>query len=133
MAAIIPIALSNGKVGLGSSTFSNGIMFYESGVLGTVLVFSLSLLFSDYFVFRFVNYIGRYSLYFMCMHCLYRKIIYMIFDGLHIATVDQTANQMGYSIICFALIFALSYATVLMINLLKRTMKDRNKNNKKGC
>ena len=55
MAAIIPIALSNGKVGLGSSTFSNGIMFYESGVLGTVLVFSLSLLFSDYFVFRFVK------------------------------------------------------------------------------
>lgn len=124
LVSVIPIALANGTVGLGSSTFSNGIMFYESGVLGTVFAFSLSMLFSGLKGFRIINYVGKNSLYFMGIHCLFRSSVYYVFERYNIATIETINSHWGFSILAFVVLFVLTLVTVVGINIIRQKIRD---------
>ena len=124
LALVIPIALANGKVGLGSSSFSNGIMFYETGVMGTVFAFSLSKLLSGLKGFQIINYVGKNSLYFLGTHCLFRSLIYYAFERFSIATIETINSHWGVSIFAFVVLFSLTLVTVIVINYLKQKICD---------
>lgn len=130
LASVVPIALANGTVGLGSSTFSDGIMFYESGVLGTVFAFSLSMQLSGLKGFQIINYVGKNSLYFMGIHCLFRSLIYYVFERFNIATIETINSHWGFSIIVFVVLFVLTFVTVIGINFLRQKKRDFRNNRK---
>lgn len=65
LAVLIPLALYNGPVSIGSKRLNNGFLFYMTGVLGTIGVINLSKLISR---FRLLEYIGRKSFYIMAFH-----------------------------------------------------------------
>lgn len=130
LASVVPIALANGTVGLGSSTFSDGIMFYESGVLGTVFAFSLSMLLSGLKGFQIINYVGKNSLFFMGIHCLFRSLIYYVFERFNIATIETINSHWGFSIIAFVVLFVLTFVTVIGINNIRQKIRDYRNNRK---
>lgn len=65
LVVLIPLALYNGSVSMGSKRLNNGFLFYITGVLGSISVINLSMLISR---FRLLEYIGRKSFYIMAFH-----------------------------------------------------------------
>ena len=111
---------------MGSSTFSNGIMFYESGLLGTIFIISLSYLLdkgSSLFIIKPVIYMGRFSLYFMCVHNFIRYILYLAFERIGISQ-SLINYEWLYSAIFYIILLGFSFITVFLINLVGKKISD---------
>ena len=88
MAIGIPLALFNGKVSLGSKILNNGLLFYITGILGTVFILSLSILLDK---IKALNYFGRVSFAVMGIHYLFRMVVSKIYVILGIEAYDSTS------------------------------------------
>lgn len=76
LAVLIPLALYNGKVSLGSKILNNGLLFYLTGITGTVFVLSLSIILDR---IKVLNYFGRVSFSVMGIHYLFRMVVSKIY------------------------------------------------------
>lgn len=66
----LSLTLINGKVSLGSRDLENGVLFFMTGVLGTVIILTVSLLFGQN---RFLRFCGRNSFILMAVHVVFRR------------------------------------------------------------
>ena len=107
--AILPIAMKNGKVSLGSGLFGNGILLYITGVLGTLgVLFAAEALKNS----RFLRYLGRNTFAIMGTHVVIRDVFnigcsflgWPVYDNQSIReSVIPFVLVLGASLICTAL------------------------------
>lgn len=115
-ALMVPIALANGKISLGSNIVNCVPFLYLSGVLGTVSVLSLSQVVSS----GFVEFIGRNSFDFLGVHGLVRYIF--IYLMLKMISVDFwcVCEDYLYTIPMFVAVFSVSYFVVIINQYVKK-------------
>lgn len=87
VSVLIPLALHNGKVSLGSKILNNGFLLYLTGVLGSVAVLSMSGLFEKN---KFLMYCGRNSFQIMAVHYLIRDFVRLVYSFFDIPLYDKT-------------------------------------------
>lgn len=114
---IIPLALYNGHVSLGSKILNNGFIFYLTGIIGTIGIISLSIMLEKS---KFLRYCGRNSLYIMGIHCLIRNTIYSAHSVLGIPLYDK--YNFVQTLIPFIIVVFLSLVFVLIYNKLKEVL-----------
>lgn len=101
---LIPFALYNGKVSMGSKTLGNGFIFYLTGVLGVFGILSLSMLFERN---RFLKYCGRNSFVIMAVHYLIRDFLRLLYSFFDIPIYDK------FSVV--ETIFPIIFVTILSL------------------
>lgn len=84
---LIPLALYNGKISLGSKVLSNGFILYLTGLLGVCGILELSVLFEKN---SFLKFCGRNSFQIMAVHYLIRDFIILICSFCGIPLYDKT-------------------------------------------
>lgn len=75
-AVLIPLALLNGKISIGSKDLNNGFLLYLTGIAGTIFIISLSILLQKARIFQFM---GQTSFYIMGIHYLLRMVISKVY------------------------------------------------------
>ena len=71
-AIIVPVALYNEKISIGSKTLNNGLLLYITGLAGTFSVFNTGLLLEKN---KFLIYLGKNSFCIMAVHYLFKDAI----------------------------------------------------------
>lgn len=112
---LFPLAVMNGKITLGSKILNNGFLLYLNGVLGTALVFVISVLLEKS---RFLLFCGRNSFQIMATHYLFRNYIvrplYRVLTG---EIYDR--ENIKETIIPFLAVFSLSMLFTVIHNKIK--------------
>ncbi len=111
---LIPLALLNGKVSMGSKELNNGFLFYATGLIGSALVLSAGLLLKKS---KFLAYCGKNSFYIMSTHYLAREAIRMLYKFADIPIYDKTS--LTETIIPIIIVLCLSLSFVFVYNIIK--------------
>lgn len=105
-----PLALANGKVSLGSKILNNGFIFYATGIIGTLLVVSVSVLLKKS---RFLTWCGQNSFYIMAVHYVCRVLLRYVYKLFDVPLYDKTSLKetiLPYIIVLtFSMLFAYGY------------------------
>ena len=116
-----PIAQLNGKVTLGSRVLHNGILFFISGVLGTVAVMALSLLLEKC---SFLKFMGRNSFILMATHVVFRRFtVPKIYDAFGYELYNNKSNS--ETIVPFIIVFALTLAFTCIYACIQKKLRAR--------
>ncbi len=102
-AIVIPLALLNGKVSLGSKILNNGFLFYITGITGTVFILAISIILEK---IKLLVYFGKVSFSLMGIHYLLRTVISKVYVILEIEPYN--ANIVKECIVPFAVITIMS-------------------------
>lgn len=103
MIAMIPLALLNGKVSIGSKILRNGILMYVTGVLGTMSILALSQTISRS---KVLQYCGRNSFYIMAMHVIFIGILLKCMEMVGLGGYND--HNIMQSILPFVAVFVAS-------------------------
>ncbi|MBQ8027059.1 MAG: hypothetical protein IJ261_02960, partial [Clostridia bacterium] len=115
LAAGIPLALLNGKVSLGSKILGNGFLFYLTGIIGTVFILSLSIIFEKS---KLLKYCGKVSFYIMAIHYLIRMILSKTYVILGIEAYNSTVLKE-----CIIPIILITILSILSALVYDKTVK----------
>lgn len=110
-AVLIPVALLNGKISIGSKELNNGFLLYLTGITGTTAILSLSILLQKARIFQFM---GRTSFYIMGIHYLLRMVISKVYVILGIPAYNS--ESLSECILPFVTISVLSLIFALIYN-----------------
>lgn len=111
---LIPLALLNGKVSMGSKVLNNGFLFYATGILGTVLTLSVGWVLKKS---KFLKYCGQNSFYIMSTHYLAREALRTLIYLVGIPMYDKT--RFTQTIIPIILVLGMSLCFVLVYRRIK--------------
>lgn len=116
-----PIAQLNGKVSLGSRVLHNGILFFISGVLGTVAVMALSLLLERC---AFLKFLGRNSFILMATHVVFRRFtVPKIYDAFGYELYNNKSNT--ETIVPFIMVFVMTVAFTFIYSYIQKKLRAR--------
>lgn len=117
---LIPLAIVNGKITLGTKILNNGFLLYINGVLGTMMILVFSILFEQN---RFLKYCGKNSFQIMASHYSIRNYIvrpaYKILKG---QVYDR--EILRETIVPFICVFVLSLLYTVIYNKVKKFAKN---------
>ncbi len=85
-AILIPLAIYNGKVSIGSKELKNGFIFYATGILGTLAILLLSIILKKN---KFFEYCGKNSFTIMGIHWVIIGFLKFIYEILNIPIYDN--------------------------------------------
>ena len=117
-ALLIPLALYNGKVSMGSKILGNGFILYLTGVLGACIILALSMMLKTN---RFLIYCGRNSFIIMAVHYLIRDFLRLLYSFFNIPLYDK--YSVVETILPIIIVTALSLLFSLFYNKLKMVVK----------
>lgn len=121
---LLPLALMNEKITLGSKILNNGCLLYINGVLGTFLVLTISILLEKN---KFLEFCGRNSFQIMASHYIIRNYIvrpvYQILNG-----TKYDRENIKETILPFLVVFGLSLLYTVIYNRIKEIRNRRIKN-----
>lgn len=108
---LLPLAMMNEKITLGSKILNNGFLLFINGVLGTILVLVISILLEKS---RFLMYCGRNSFQIMASHYIIRNYIvrpvYRILNGEIYDRENLTESLIPFlAVFCLSLLFTIVY------------------------
>ncbi len=83
---MIPLALLNGKISLGSKILNNGFLLYATGVLGTIGILAVSVLLQKC---KFLKFCGENSFYIMASHYMVRVFLRLGLEVLGLPLYDD--------------------------------------------
>ncbi|MBO5421432.1 MAG: acyltransferase family protein [Clostridia bacterium] len=115
---LVPLALYNGKVTMGSKVLNNGFIFYLTGLLGVCAILALSILFEKN---GFLKYCGRNSFQIMAVHYLIRDFIILCCLYFDIPLYDKT--NLIQTILPIIINICLSLLCVALYNKVKLLLK----------
>ncbi len=118
---LIPLALYNGKVSIGSKILNNGFIFYVTGMLGLSAILSLSVWLEKS---KFLKYCGRNSFQIMAIHCLARDSLSLVYSFFDIPIYDKT--NLIETILPIIIVICLSVLFVVFYNKVKSIVKGFN-------
>lgn len=122
MAAMIPLALLNGKVSIGSKILHNGILFYITGILGTLSIMALSWSISQS---KLLQYCGKNSFYIMAIHVI---ILGLLIKGMQYVGIGGYDNyNLAKSLPPFAAVVVSSMFFSELYVRTKNRIKERSK------
>lgn len=111
---LLPLAMMNEKITLGSKILNNGFLLFINGVLGTVLILVISILLEKN---RFLMYCGRNSFQIMASHYIIRNYIvrpvYRILTGRIYDRENLKESMLPFlAVFCLSLLFTIIYDKV---------------------
>ena len=113
-AIVIPLALYNGKISLGSKILNNGFILYLTGIWGTFAILGISLLLEKC---KFLLYLGKNSFYIMALHYLFKDGVIATYKALGITLYDKT--DLLETILPTIVVFMLTIAFLMLYNKIK--------------
>ncbi len=118
----LPLMVINGKVSLGSRVLHNGLLFFLTGLLGTLAVLAVSILLEKN---RFLLYLGQNTFCLMSVHYMIRKYtIPKYYKMLNITLYNR--KVLSETIIPFLIVFVLSLlATMAYRSMIQRLSQHR--------
>lgn len=117
---LIPLALINGKVSLGSKILNNGFLLYATGIIGSLCVLSLGVLLEKV---KILTYCGKNSFYIMSVHYLAKDAIRMFCKFADIPMYDKT--NFAETIIPIIIVLCLSLSFVSIYNRIKSVILNK--------
>lgn len=116
-----PLAQLNGKVTLGSRILHNGILFFMTGVIGSIAVFALSLLLERC---SFLKFCGRNSFIIMSVHYVFRRFtVPKIYYAFGYELYNKKSNT--ETILPFIIVFVLSIGFTFLYSYITNKLKKR--------
>lgn len=121
----IPLALMNGKITLGTKILNNGFLLYATGILGTLIVLTLSILLRES---KFLAYCGRHSFEIMASHYIFRKCLvrplYIVLKGkAYNRKVIEEAWLPFLIVLLLSLLFTVAYDRISAFFVKKKKLK----------
>lgn len=115
MAVMIPLALLNGKVSIGSKILNNGFLLYATGCLGALSVVALS-----HSIKRssFLQFCGKNSFSIMAVHVLFKYILFPK-NGKLEELLSYDNSSILNSLLPFAIVFSASLAIAYLYSKVK--------------
>ena len=120
IAVWLPLTLINGKVSLGSKVLHHGVLFYLTGMLGTMGVLSVSILLEK---FRFLGYLGRNTFCIMSVHYMIRKFMLPKYYGIF-GIPKYSSKVLKETIVPFILVFLLSLLVTAGYDRIKKSLES---------
>lgn len=120
--ALIPLALYNGKVSIGSKYLSNGFILYATGILGLIAILSLSTWLQKS---KFLRYCGRNSFSIMAFHCLMKRLVKAVYTVLGMPEYNET--NFVETIVPAIAVTILTLLLVLFYNKVKPIFKGKSR------
>ena len=116
MIILMPLAMMNGKITLGSKILNNGFLLYLNGILGTILILIMSVLFEKN---RFLIFCGRNSFSIMASHYLFRN--YIVKPVHRLVTGEMYDREsLTDTIVPFLAVFSLSFLFAIVYNMISK-------------
>lgn len=118
-AALVPLALRNGSVSIGSKRLGNGFLFYLTGLIGSAAVLLLALAFRRS---AFLRLCGKNSFTIMATHIVVVDTINSLCHFLHISWYDYYGviqYSIGQSLLLFAVVILVCAAFSFVYGKLK--------------
>ena len=128
LAVLIPLALRNGKVSIGSRILHNGLLFYITGILGTGCMLALASLLKQS---RFLQFCGRNSFTIMGSHFVIFGLVNSFLGvarHLHLP-IELSPRSFPQGTILFVIVASLSLLFVLFYNKIKEKILQRSLKN----
>lgn len=113
-AIVIPLALYNGRISLGSKILNNGFILYLTGLLGTFAILNIGLLLEKS---KFLLYLGKNTFYIMAVHYLFKDAVLSAYEAWGIPLYDKT--KLSETILPAIIVFLLTLAFIFIYNKLK--------------
>lgn len=117
---LVPLALHNGKISMGSKILGNGFILYSTGILGVCFILPLSILLKNNKLFK---YCGKNSFQIMAVHYLFRDSLRLFFKLFNIPIYDKTIWY--ETILPIAIVFFASVLFSLFYNKIKMLINQR--------
>ncbi|MBQ7669389.1 MAG: acyltransferase family protein [Clostridia bacterium] len=126
-ALMIPLALLNGKVSIGSRELGNGLLLYATGILGTAAILFISKAIGKC---RFLEFFGRNSFKVMGIHYVIYSVLFGLvtrLDGSKASgTVDKYRVNLLYAGVFFLVVTALTAVFVIIYNRIYQKVSKKN-------
>ena len=117
IAICILIALINGKISLGHNVVNNGILFFITGISGSVSVLSVSIIVKK--SQTLISYLGRNSLSIMGIHMLIVSILHFLLQKFFSISNAIFEDKIEVAFLFFLLVLLISILFVFLINRIK--------------
>jgi len=117
---LLPLALYNGKITLGSKILHNGFILYATGIIGTIMILALSVVLGNN---KFLKFCGSNSYTIMATHYVTKK--YMVPQIYHLLGMELYNRKiLSETIIPFLFVFLWSLMFTLVFNAIKKKIQQ---------
>ena len=121
-AALIPLAIKNQTVSIGSRYLGNGFIFYATGLLGSLGVFLVANLLQNLSLLRFW---GKNSFYIMATHKPIQGLIFAFSKHILSRNLDNSIFELVPSLVIIVLTLTVSTLFILLYKKLLKQIKRR--------
>ena len=127
MALVIPFALLNGKISIGSRELNNGFLLYATGIIGTIGILCISKAIGKC---KLLQFFGKNSFKVMGIHYVIYSVLFGLItrlDGSKASgTVDKYRMNLLYATAIFLVVTALTAVFIIIYNRIYQKVSKKN-------